>query len=146
MNVIKNNAFVRYSLVCVISFAIAWFCLPTKTVTKEVKVEVVKNVYIKTKVQEDIVTTRGKDGTITTHTKRNIDTLDNSKETARSDTYEKTEINKKYFGLEAGYTLRRTAYVHVTYDIMSHLFIGMHADLNTSTNVADGGVGVGIRL
>jgi len=94
VNFIANSTWLKYLVVFIVGALLSYFVLPPKINIKEV--EVIKNVYIKTKVKEDIIIV-SKGGTTTTTISRATDTEDKSKEIAKS--YEKTEINPRMFFL-----------------------------------------------
>ena len=57
--------------------------------------------------------------------------------------HNKTEINKKKFGVEVGYDTSRSYYIHCSYDISNSFFMGTHGQIGNNNTL---GVGLGIRL
>lgn len=57
--------------------------------------------------------------------------------------YNKTEINKKRFGVELGMLASQSYYVHINADIFGPVFLGIQTQVGNTNTL---GAGVGIRL
>ena len=55
------------------------------------------------------------------------------------------DINKKVYGLEAGFLSNKNYYMHGNIDVFGPVFIGVHTQTNFTGDFAVGG-GVGLRF
>jgi hypothetical protein len=53
------------------------------------------------------------------------------------------DINKKYFGVEAGLLTNKNYYGHVTGDLFGPIFVGVHGEVGNTSSV---GAGLGLRF
>lgn len=70
-----------------------------------------------------------------------IETLEKEISELKSKTV--TDINKKSFGVELGYDVSQSMYIHSTYDLFGSIFVGGHAVIGKNNSI---GAGIGLRL
>lgn len=149
----------KYIIVAIVSFSIgaiiAIVFYPSKTIIKTVEVEsieskeIIADLTMKLRKKENIIIIEKPSGEKITKIiriteKQEIDNTKTNKDSeSRISEYNKTEINKKSFGIEIGINSDKSYYGHVTYDVFSSLFVGGHVSIGNTNNL---GFGVGLRL
>lgn len=164
-----------YFIIFAVGFGIAYFVVPSKTITKtevvesekdkktitelQGKINILETTNINLKRQVKTLITQKPDGTTITEI---TETEESSEEKTRKiiEDYEskiselqqeitkiknKTveEINKKYLSVEVGYDTTRSMYIHGSYDLFSHFFVGTHGQIGNNKSI---GAGLGIKL
>jgi hypothetical protein len=95
----------------------------------------------KTEIVRDSIINEEKQTEIKEKFEKKVEELE--KEIAALRQKEKTEINKKRFGIEAGILMNRSYYGHLQADLFGPVFVGGHIQLGIDNTI---GIGMGLRL
>lgn len=131
MTIIRNK-YVQIVILCVVCFVIGYFYKDEKIITKEV----IKKEYVKgkiVKVESHGVTTTTTDFTSSTDT----------------NSFEKTEINKKRIGVQAGYLVGHSSQAFqasILSDVINNIGIGLVYQYNITNKNNMGGVLIQARF